>query len=304
MTHEVLDRAPVAEKARAIAGKIDDPVVAARFAKVAFEQLLADPRNVRAAEEADLIGAAAWARRKFKRGVPLYVFSPCQSSLARLRRVARQLQQTCDEALYLGTLGKPSGRERMMRDLMCEFISKIVKPDFATLDVKSRLFARERKARIDLLRAAEPVCEDEEIYAAPGLVWRRLISVAQMWAVGAEFHNCMARGSANSAAYARHLRSGIGHFFVLRDHTGKGVMVALGYPNLTKLEDVRGPGNVQIDPDSPALVVLAEARGWRTHAPRRAPPMAAVHSPVVDTILRTHLMWDTLFVDRTLRRPN
>lgn len=292
MTHEVLDRAPIAESARRLAGKIDDPVVAARFAKLAFEELRADPRNLRPAEAADLAGAPDWARRKFNRGVPLFVFAACRSSLAPLRRVARQLESTCAEAYYLAALPRAElgPRESAMLDVMRDFIAKIAKPDLATLDAKSRLFARERKARLDEARANEAVCAREEMFAAPGLVWRRLASVAEMWAVGAEFRNCMARGSANSANFARQLRGGVGHFFVLRDHMGKGLMVALAYPNQAKIEDVRGPANAMIDADDPSILMLAEARGWRTNS--------LLFARTLDRAGVTRLAWSALFPHR------
>lgn len=265
MTHEVLDRAPLAECARRLAGKIDNPAVAARFARLAYEQLRADPRNVRPAEAADLVGAPDWARRKVRTGAPVYVFAACPSSLARLRRVARQLQHTCAEAYYLDTLPRArlNPREAAMCDLMRDFIAKIAKPDFATVDAKSRLFARDRKSRLDETRANEIVCAPEKIRVAGWLAWERIASVAQMWAVGEEFRNCMARGSANSAAYARQLRTGEGHFFVLRDAAGKGLMVALAYPAQMRIEDVRAPANAIVDPEHPAVLALCFARGWR-----------------------------------------
>lgn len=265
MTHEVLDQAPLAECARRLAAKIDNPAVAARFAKLAFEELRADPRNMRPAEAADMVGAPDWARRKFKRGAPLFVFAACRSSLARLRRVSRQLQSTCAEALHLGELPRArlNPREAAMFHLMKEFIAKIELADFTTVDIKSRLFARERKARVDDLHAREVLCAKEEVFVAPGLAWRRVASVGEMWAVGAEFRNCMARGSTNATAYARQLRGDVGRFFVLRDHSGKGLMVALAYPNQARIEDVRGPSNAVIDPEHACVRALAEAYGWR-----------------------------------------
>ncbi len=265
MTHEVLDQAPLAECARRLAAKIDNPAVSARFAKLAFEELRADPRNMRPAEADDMAGAPDWARRKHKRGEPLFVFAACRSSLARLRRVARQLQCTCAEAQHLEGLPRArlKPREAAMLDLMGAFIDKIERADFTTLDIKSRLFARERKARVDDVHAREVLCAKEEVFVAPGLAWRRVTSVLEMWAVGAEFRNCMARGSTNATAYARQLRGDVGRFFVLRDHSGKGLMVALAYPNQARIEDVRGPSNALIDPEHGCVRALAEAFGWR-----------------------------------------
>lgn len=296
MRHEVVDIAPVAECARRLADAIvSNPSVAAHFQKRAHQQLLLDARNFRAAEEPDLVGAPAWVWRKLAAGEPVFVFAPCPASLARLRRAARQLEATCAEAIYLDTQPREtlSPRALDILEMALEFIAKIKRPDFAALEEKSRYFAQERKSRLAFARAHEPVCRDERIYVSPTRAWRRIRSVSEMWDVGAEFHNCMARSSSQAAGFARDLRNGAAHFFVLRNRAERGLLVAVAYPSRGQIEDVRGPHNTHVAPDDPALLMLCAARNWRLPPQRLNDEALAARTRMMQRMMRD------LFGDRS-----
>jgi len=266
MRHEVVDIAPVAECARRLADAIvSNPAVAAHFQRRAHQQLLVDPRNFRPAEEADLTGAPTWVWRKLGKGEQVFAFAPCPASLTRLRRAARQLEATCAEAIFLDSQPREnlSPRALDVLEMALEFIAKIKRPDFAALEEKSRYFSQERKERLAFVRAHEPICREELIYVTSTRAWRRIRSVSEMWDVGAEFHNCMARSSSQAAGFARDLRSGAAHFFVLRNRVERGLLVAVAYPSRGQVDDIRGPHNTHIAPDDPALLMLCAARNWR-----------------------------------------
>ncbi|GAN00270.1 hypothetical protein U91I_03935 [alpha proteobacterium U9-1i] len=289
MRHEVVDIAPVAECARRLADKIAcNPAVAAHYQKRAHQQLLADPRNFRSAAPEDLEAAPAWAKDKAESGAPLHVFAPSRASLARLRRVARQLQETCAEAIYLDALPRAqlSSRDAEILDMAQEFIAKIQRPDFAALEAKSKYFALERKARMDFARAHDPICEKEHVYAGPSRRWHRIRSVAEMWAVGEEFNNCMARTSSQAPGFARDLRNGAAHFFVLRNRAKRGLMVAVGYPARAQIDDIRGPDNAHVASDDPNLTMLCAARGWRAPPPRPSAEALAARQRLIERMAR------------------
>lgn len=296
MRHEVVDIAPVAECARRLADAIvSNPAVAAHYQKRAHQQLLLDARNFRPAEPVDLVDAPTWVMRKLAAGEPVFVFAPCRASLARLRRVARQLEATCAEAIYLD--GQPretlSPRSMEILEMALEFIAKIKRPDFAALEDKSRYFAQERKQRLAFVRAHEPICREEAIYVSPTRTWRRIRSVSEMWDVGAEFHNCMARGSNQAAGFARDLRSGAAHFFVLRNRGARGLLVAVAYPSRGQIDDIRGPHNTHVAPDDPALLMLCAARNWKQPPQRLSDEALAARARTMQRLMRD------LFGDRS-----
>lgn len=266
MRHEVVDIAPVAECARRLADAImSNPAVAAHFQKRAHQQLLLDPRNFRAPDASEIESAPDWAWRKMAAGEPVFVFTPCRASLARLRRVARHLEATCAEAIFLDNQPRETLTPRSLDilEMALEFIAKIKRPDFAALEQKSRYFALERKQRLSFARAHEPACREELIPVTTTRAWRRIRSVSEMWDVGEEFHNCMARGSSQAAGFARDLRNGAAHFFVLRDRAGRGLLAAMAYPSRGQIDDIRGPHNTHVAPDDAALLALCAARNWR-----------------------------------------
>lgn len=296
MRHEVVDIAPVAECARRLADAIvSNPAVAAHFQKRAHQQLLLDPRNFRTAEDADLTGAPTWVWRKLAAGEPVFAFAPSRASLARLRRVARQLEATCAEAIFLD--GQPretlSPRSIDILEMALEFIAKIKRPNFAAMEEKSRYFALERKERLAFARAHEPICREDAIYVTSTHAWRRIRSVSEMWDVGAEFHNCMARSSSQAAGFGRDLRNGAAHFFVLRNRAGRGLLVAVAYPSRGQIDDVRGPHNAHVAPDDTALLMLCAARNWRPPPQRLNDEALAARTRLMQRMMRD------LFGDRS-----
>ena len=97
----------------------------------------------------------------------------------------------------------------------------------------------------------------------PGRTWHRIVSLAELWQVGREFHNCLARTSRYIGAYGRRLRDGDAQFWVLRDQTGRGLIVVMVCMLEKRMSEARLPRNGGVHPDDPDLVRLGEAKGWR-----------------------------------------
>jgi len=259
----VLDAAPIDTLARRMAAKIPNQGAAIRFAKLAFEEMLRNRWNFRPALPGELASAAAWARREQEGGGQVVVFLPDRAGLTRLRRIARALADTCLEIDHVerSLAPGPAPRPRALHLAAIEFIAKIDRASFDIVATKARLFARERKRRLDEQRATLILFADEEIFAAPGRVWRRVVSVCDLWALGREFRNCLARRSIGG--YARRLSDGSAQFWVLRDQTGKGLIIAMVCMDLQRVVEARGPFNRTVDADDPDLVRLGQARNWR-----------------------------------------
>lgn len=284
----VLDSAPIDALTRKMAAKIPHQGAAARFAKLAFEEMLNEKRNFRAARPDELSSAAAWARREIEAGREVAVFELNRAVVARLRRTARALADTCAELDHIVTIREGlSARQHAIHHAAAEFIAKIDRASFEIVAARAGVFARERRRRLDEEKATLILFADAEIYAAPGRVWRRIVSVSALWAVGREFRNCLARRTING--YGTRLRNGSAEFWVLRDQTGKGLMVAMACGFLGRITEVRGPCNRPVSSDDPDLAHLAEARAWsrpngRTGGLVRPPDPAAIRERVIELL--------------------
>ncbi len=284
----VLDPAPIDALTRKMAAKIPHPGASARFAKLAFEEMVNEKRNFRAARPDEVPPSAAWARREIEAGREVAVFQLNRAVVARLRRTARALADTCAELNHSETIREGlSARQCAIHNAAAEFIAKIDRASFEIVAARARVFSRERKRRLDEERATLILFADAEIYAAPGRVWRRIVSVSALWAVGREFRNCLARRTING--YGTRLRNGSAEFWVLREHTGTGLMVAMACMFLGRITEVRGPCNRPVRSDDPDLAHLAEARAWsrpdgRTRAPVPPPDPAAIRETLIELL--------------------
>lgn len=271
----VLDPQPMRGFARRAGLKIEDAAVRRRFERLAFEQLLADPRNFRTATAADLDTAPDWAHRAAARGDVLTVFRLSRSAAARLHFFARQLAATCELA------AQHTGKHRQDAAMIIAarwFLTKIERTSFDIATAKARRFAR---ALADLPdeRDYEQVCKPAMVSCAFGRCWTRITSVAELRAVGREFRNCL-RHVTRDASYALDLQIGAAQFWVLRDSAGKGLIAAMApAPIATCFVDVRGPGNAPIRADHADLMRLAAAIGVNPEDPPPPPVAPALARP-------------------------
>lgn len=277
----VLDAEPIRAFARHAAKPITDENVAARFARLAFERLLGDPRNFRPASPAELALGPAWALQARARGDEISIFKLNRAAAARLRTIARRLAETCKVAAA-DTAARP-------RDLAAIAAARVFlnKFDRANFDIAARkaLFFSRVLAGWELERDAEPVCPAQEIKATKGGVWARLRSVAELRAVGGEFHNCLARVTRVSS-YASMLRRGLAQFWVLRDRDGAGLIVAMApTPKEMGFSEVKGPRNAAVNREHPDLLILADALGMRP----LDPPLPPTLPPSTISLARTFL---------------
>lgn len=290
----VLSAEPVGELAHRLASIIPDANVARRFAKLARLQLFADVRNFRPATARELKRAPAWAREASGRGAVISKFVANRTATARLRRVARRLAAICsDITCHAG----PTSTQPPTMPAQREFIAKIERASFDTIETKTLTFETERRARIEQAKIAAPLYPVIEIYSSPGRTWRRITSLEELWRVGNEFGNCLARSSRHNGGYARRLREGYAHFWVLRDAKGKGLIVLMANVAENRIVEVRGPRNAIIPLDDPDLKQLALARGLlRPHDPFDPPPGPRPPRPSMAAALA---MLDTTFLDLT-----
>src|SRR5690349_22880521 len=189
MPKNILDQAPIDALARKMAEKIPHTAVAARFARLAFEQLRDNPSNFRPATALEIKRAKSWAKEKIDAGQEVVTFVASRGHAARLRRTAQALADTCAEASFiLDPAGQPpSSRDMWLRASATEFIAKIDRANFEVMDGKARLFSLERKNRLSEQLTALQLYDREEVFSCPGRVWHRIVSLSELWQVGREF---------------------------------------------------------------------------------------------------------------------
>lgn len=303
MPKNILDQTPIEALARKLAEKIPHTSVAARFARLAFEQLRDDPRNFRPITALEYKRSQPWVRREVEAGREVVAFVANRSAAARLRRTALALAETCAEVSYVTSVtASASSRDIWLKAAATEFIAKIDRAAFDTIEGKARLFALERKNRLNELLSSKKLFDDEEIFSCPGRTWRRITSLAELWAVGREFHNCLARTSRYIGVYGRRMKDADAQFWVLRDQTGRGLVVAMACMLEKRICEVRTPRNGGVHPDDPDVVRLGEAKGWRRpNGNFGAPEAQAPEQPPSPLPLSGYLI---NFNPRAGRRPN
>jgi len=264
----VLDTEPMRAFARRAAQNLDNSKVAARLERLAFDALLADPRNFRLADADDLEHAPAWASAALSRGETLHVFKLHRGAAARIRTLARRLADTCKVA-DADIAEHPC--DAAIIAAAREFLDKFGRVSIEVASRKAIYFSRVLALWIDH-RDAEPRCQEQSVRATSGRVWRRIRSVSELRAIGREFRNCLAR-TTRAAAYGRMLHDGMAQFWVLRDAQSVGLMVAMApAPFAICFTEVRGPLNAPIACDDADLARLARAIGITQPPPPPLPP--------------------------------
>jgi hypothetical protein len=273
----VLDIEPLRVIAKRASAKVGDDALAERFARIALERLLRDPRSLRPATPAELRKAPSWARAAIERGEELSVYHRNAALAARLNTVARRLADTravatADQAARPDAIADIAAARR--------FLAKFDRVNFDTAAHKALAFSRV----LDTWRNnddARPVCDAQSLVLLTGRIWHRVTSVAELRSVGLELRNCLARTTSNSA-YGSQLARGQAQFWVLRDLEGVGLMVAMApAPRANHFQEVKGPANARIRADHPDLVQLGIAIGVRPPPPEPPPLPPGISAAVL-----------------------
>jgi hypothetical protein len=263
---------PVRALAKRASDRISDKAIAARYQRLAFDQLLKDPRNFRPAFSNELADAPEWAKQAHCRGEAVSVFKSNRALAARIHSVARRLEATCRVAL--AEPAKHPGDAAKINDAR-QFLAKLGRADFDTAARKALIFARLLEVWEDHNDAA-PVCPPRTIVLLNARAWHRVTSVRDLRAIGREFSNCLAR-TQRTGGYGGMLVQGCAQFWVLRDRHGKGLMVAMApAPLATHFMEVKRPRNASVELGDADLVQLGHAIGIRPPPP---PPPPPPHAP-------------------------
>jgi hypothetical protein len=264
----VIDVNPLRALAKRASDRIADRATAQRFEKIAFDRLLKDPRNFRTARKSDIDNAPAWAREAHARGEELSVYRSNGALAARLHTVARRVAEAFAVAQTPITQ-RPDDSAAIAEAV--EFIAKFSRMNFDAAARKALAFARvyaDWKEQDDAMR----VCDAQSLVLLSARVWHRITSVTELRKVGAEFRNCLARTTRDSA-YGSQLARGTAQFWVLRDMDGAGRIVAMApAPFATHFLEVKGPNNVPVRSDDADLMQLGVLIGVRPRTPEPSPP--------------------------------
>lgn len=275
----VLDAEPLRAFAQRAAKKIPDAGVRARFERLAYEQLLADAANFRAACAEEIAAAPRWARTAAARDESVFVFKLSRSASTRLHNVARWLGATCE--LARADLVKQA---HLIGPILSarRLIAKIDHAAYSVIADKAHELARAH-ALIYSDADLAPRCEPRVIAATGDHRWHLITSVAALHAIGREFRNCLARAP-HCEQHAASLRVGRRQFWVLRDKNGAGLVVAMAdAPAATHFIEVRGPNNAAVRNRQGDLARLGAAIGI---PPEPTPPAQARISAVLREALR------------------
>lgn len=263
----VLDAEPLRALARRAGLKIDDAGVRARFERLAFQRLMSDARNFRPATGAEIDAAPDWAHRAFARGEVLSVCKLDRGAAMRLHGLARQLSATC--RLARADIAKRAQQAHMIAAARA-FLLKIERASFEVARDKARVFAR-LWSELANPSDFDPVCERRVVKATYDRVWLRVISLAELRALGREFRNCLARAERNNL-YGAGLCNGRCQFWVLRDRNGRGLVVVMASaPHADYFDEAKGPRNGSVNAYQLDLALLAEAIGFRPDTPPSSP---------------------------------
>lgn len=268
----VLSLDPVRALAKRASAKIADKDIAERFERLAVDQVLRDRRNFRPVEAEELANAPAWAIEAYVRGEDISVFKTNRALAARLHTVARRLADTCKVA---NTAAQTHPDDAVRISAARDFLAKFGRVNFEVAAKKALDFSRLLVVWQDDTDAT-PLCEARTILLLNTRRWQRITSVKDLRAAGREFTNCLGR-TQSSGGYGAMLKRGHAQFWVLRDMSGKGLMVAMapGGPAPTHFLEVKGPRNAYVRLDDADLAKLALAIGMRPAPPPPPPPPPA-----------------------------
>lgn len=268
----VIDIGPLRALAKRASDRIGDETIAKRFERITVDRLLRDQRAFRPATEADLARAPDWARQAAARGEEVSVCRRNGALAARVHTVARRVA----DARRVANTDEAQRPESAAIILAArEFLAKFGRINFDAAARKSLAFSHalaQWREEDDLRK----VCEPQALVLLGGFVWHRVTSVSELRKLGREFRNCLAR-STTTSAYGGPLVAGRAQFWVLRDLSGAGLIVAMApAPSATQFVEVKGPNNAPVRADNPQLMQLGIALGVRplTPEPPSTPPSA------------------------------
>ncbi|MBY0563454.1 MAG: hypothetical protein K2P58_04625 [Hyphomonadaceae bacterium] len=271
--------------ARKVSARIPDPDVAHRLETLAFLHLLQDARNLRPVAAHEWETLPDWADNARQRGETVYLFALHRGSAQRVQIAARRLAAAWDVAR---ADAEHSGAHREAICAARKFMSKIDHMDFEATMRKAYAFWRLHREWADD-RDDNGFCESASAPATQDRTWRRITSLGKLRSVGRELRNCLANATRRSA-YGAALVSGDGQFWVLRDSTGAGLMLAFAsHPAGSHFREVKGPRNASVNLDHPDLVGLAAKLGMKPldHPPPTPPdPLPPVSLEALRACLR------------------
>jgi hypothetical protein len=271
-----------------VAAPIPDRRAAQRYGALARHALLTDPRTALPASPEDLDCAPAWALKAAAEGRALHVFCPDPDLVSELRRGARALRDAWLEWRDLARAAAAPNdtladtREDMVARFAGELFAKLERMPLDIACEKARWVSGERRRRKRAIRAEEKLFPIEEIFAAPGRVWRRVVSTAELAAIGSEMRNCLAARSGRHLYYARRLAADSARFWVLRDERGAVLAAVMLNAPEPRLLEAHGPRNSPINRSDPAFCALLDARGVVLPPPRTA--RRHVSAPLVEQV--------------------
>jgi hypothetical protein len=265
----VLDISPINALAARTSRRITNLTVAKRYAKLAADRILRNPRCFRPATEDELSTAPTWVQAALNRGEIISVYRRNAGMATRLYAVARRINDV-ERLSAMDDVNKPE-RAATIKEAR-RFLTKIANANFDDAARKA-LQLSEILAVWEGAADSTEMCDDQSIVLLSGRIWRRVTSVIALRAVGREFDNCLARTS-RSNGYGAMLVGGTAQFWVLRDLNGVGHVVACATaPLATRFIEVKGPRNAHVSYDHPDLLHLGTVLGVRRAPPRRpAPP--------------------------------
>ncbi len=265
----ITDTSPIDAIARRLASRVPLEAPKSRLKHLFFKALSEDARCARALSAAELSCAPEWVRRL---GESAAAFTPHTEAIGELRTVARTVCATCAEHAYLSEAPSEAltAANKALRSEAGEFLDKIARMPLPIVAEKAAHFARVRASRLRSVKAHTPLFKSAQIFCAPGLMWRRIVSVGELGSVGEEFHNCLAKTAGQHRRYARSLREDTSRFWVLRNHAGDGLAVAMVNTATGLIIEARGPRNAPISQSDASMAALARASArW---APARPSP--------------------------------
>lgn len=271
--------------ARKVSVRVDDPIVARRFEKLAFLHLIGDARNLRPVEPNEWAALPAWADKARVRGDALHVFALHRGSAQRVQIAARRLADAC--AVATADVGALDSRHEAVRAAR-KFIAKISRMSFDATSRKAYGFSVLRRTWAEE-RDHEQLCENATVIATNERIWRRVTSLGELRGVGREFRNCLASTTRRSP-YGAALVRGDGQFWVLRDRAGAGSVIAFATCSApVRFREVKGPRNAPIRGDHLDLLALAAALGIKPRDPPAPPPSTPPQPPSSATALRVFI---------------
>jgi hypothetical protein len=246
-----------------LARNISIEPVRKRFIKLATEALRADPRNARPLRDKDLEDAPSWLEEARAEGREVMAFAPLTRVRRSLRMKALTVAGACSEVAYLATAPAEARSEQDIANnqLALEFVRKARRMNLDNLVKRAKHLWRAECVRLDRRDAKIVHFTAEEIFAAPGRVWRRICSTGELGALGRKMRNCLADYTHYHGRYAKWLRDDLARFWALYDHTGTPLMAVMINTTSLCIIEARGFRNAPVNPDDLDLKALVQARG-------------------------------------------